>query len=76
METHSLVAIAAVVAVIIGFTLGRYRTYAFQNRGDARLSRAIGERFRPPDYYLLNHLTLRVEDGTDLPPKNRLPRVT
>jgi len=56
--------IAIVVALIIGFVLGRYKAYAFQNRSEARLSRALKMRFLAPDYHLLNHVTLRLEDGT------------
>ena len=56
--------IAIIVALIIGFVLGRYKTYAFQNRSEARLSRALKMRFVAPDYHLLNHVTLRLEDGT------------
>ena len=56
--------IAVVVALVVGFILGRYKTYAFQNRSEARLSRALKMRFVPPDYHLLNHVTLRLEDGT------------
>jgi hypothetical protein len=56
--------IAVLVALVIGFILGRYKTYAFQNRSEARLSRALKMRFVPPDYHLLNHVTLRLEDGT------------
>ena len=56
--------IAIIVALIIGFVLGRYKSYAFQNRGEARLSRALKMRFVAPDYHLLNHVTLRLEDGT------------
>jgi hypothetical protein len=56
--------IAIIVALIIGFFLGRYKTYAFQNRSEARLSRALKMRFAAPDYHLLNHVTLRLEDGT------------
>ncbi len=55
---------AILVALIIGFVLGRYRTYAFQNRSEARLSRRLKMRFLPADYHLLNHVTLRLEDGT------------
>jgi hypothetical protein len=58
------VCIAILVALIIGFVLGRYKTYAFQNRSEARLSRALQMRFVAPDYHLLNHVTLRLEDGT------------
>jgi hypothetical protein len=56
--------IAIIVALIIGFVLGRYKTYVFQNRSEARLSRALKTRFAAPDYHLLNHVTLRLEDGT------------
>jgi Nuclease-related domain len=56
--------IAVLVALIIGFALGRYRTHAFQNRGEARLSRALKKRFVAPDYHLLNHVTLLLKDGT------------
>jgi hypothetical protein len=60
--------IAVLLALVIGFAIGRYRAraaqYAIQNRGEARLSRAIQTRFRPPDYHLLNHITLRLQDGT------------
>lgn len=59
--------IAVFVALVIGFVLGRYQTHqthAFQNRGEARLSRALKMRFVAPDYHLLNHVTLRLKDGT------------
>src|ERR1700722_12090050 len=43
------------VALCVGFALGRYfRTYVFQNRGEALLSRAARRRFRSPDYHLMN----------------------
>jgi hypothetical protein len=50
--------VALLTALAIGFALGRYRTHVFQNRGEARLSRAVQGRFGAPDYHLLNHLTL------------------
>jgi hypothetical protein len=56
--------IAILVALVVGFALGRYKTHAFQNRGEARLSRALKRQFVAPDYHLLNHITLRLEDGT------------
>lgn len=54
------------LAFVIGFALGRghYRAYAFQNRGEVRLSRATKEHFLPPDYHLMNHITLQLGDGT------------
>ena len=60
--------IAVLLALAIGFVIGRYKAraaqYAIQNRGEVRLSRAVKTRFRPPDYHLLNHITLRLKDGT------------
>ena len=44
--------------------IGRYQAPAIQNRGEVRLSRDVKTRFRPPDYHLLNHITLRLKDGT------------
>jgi len=52
------------LALAIGFAIGRYKAHAIQNRGEARLSREVKTRFRPPDYHLLNHITLRLKDGT------------
>ena len=56
--------IAVLVALVIGFVLGRYQTHVFQNRGEARLSRALKMKLVAPDYHLLNHVTLRLKDGT------------
>lgn len=56
--------IALIVALSLGFTLGRFRTHLFQNRGEAKLTRALQERFAAPDYHLLNHVTLRLREGT------------
>jgi len=54
-------------AVAVGFAIGRYRThrtYSSQNRSEALLSRVVQTHFGPPDYHLLNHVTLRLQDGT------------
>lgn len=51
----------------MGFFLGRtrsYRTTVFQNRGEALVSQIILENFGPPDYHLINHATLQMENGT------------
>lgn len=60
--------IAVFVAWVLGFLVGRYRGHYrnqdLQNRGEAMLSRALAQRFTAPDYHLLNHITLRVRDGT------------
>lgn len=55
------------LALAIGFFIGRYRASrvsAFQNRGEALLSRVAQANFGPPDYHLMNHVTLGLKDGT------------
>lgn len=57
-------------ALAVGFIIGRYRarrayrSCAFQNRGEALLSRVALAHFGPPDYHLMNHVTLKLKDGT------------
>ena len=65
-----------VAALTLGFTFGRlgayrgyrgyrgYRAYGYQNHGEALLSRVLQTNFGPPDYHLMNHVTLRLTDGT------------
>jgi hypothetical protein len=64
LETTVIVALLTVLPLAIGFALGKYRTHIFQNRGEAKLSRALTIRFLPPDFHLLNHLTIPLPDGT------------
>jgi hypothetical protein len=58
------------LALAIGFVIGRSRAsrayYAStrQNLGEALLSRVVQANFGPPDYHLMNHVTLELEDGT------------
>lgn len=58
------------LALVVGFIIGRRRghrgslTESFQNRGEALLSRVVLSNFAPPDYHLMNHITLQVPDGT------------
>jgi len=58
------------LALAIGILIGRYRAYrayrafAFQNRGEALVSRLVVTNFGSPDYHLMNHVTLRMKDGT------------
>lgn len=62
---HLLVALA--VSGLLGYGLGRYRASSFsscQNRGEASISHAIQVNFVPPDFHLLNHITLKLQDGT------------
>lgn len=54
-------------AIAFGFVLGRTRSYyttVFQNRGEALVSRVVLKNFGPPDYHLINHVTLQMKDGT------------
>jgi hypothetical protein len=56
-----------IVALAVGFVIGRLRASrvaSFQNRGEALLSRVTTMNFGPPDYHLMNHVTLRMNDGT------------
>lgn len=62
--------IILLAALALGFWLGllserhRQRRYEMQNRGELLLRGAVATHFAPPDYHLMNHLTLRCEDGT------------
>lgn len=56
-----------VIALVVGFALGRSQRRperSFQNDGESRLSRTIRACFNAPNYHLLNHITLRMNDGT------------
>ncbi len=58
------------IAIAVGFVIGRYgasrasRASVFQNRGEALVSRVARMNFGPPDYHLMNHVTLQMQDGT------------
>lgn len=56
--------VSVLIAFLIGLLLGRYRARRYQNSGEALVSKAVRANFAPPDYHLLNHVTLRVSDGT------------
>ncbi|MEX2374163.1 MAG: hypothetical protein WD942_01075, partial [Dehalococcoidia bacterium] len=59
-------------AAAVGFILGRRRIRRiggrrfpkFQNSGEAQVSDVLRAHFVPPDYHLMNHVTLRMDDGT------------
>lgn len=58
-------------ALALGFLIGRRRrTFhlrhapTFQNSGEALVSRVLVSEFRPPDYHLMNHVTIQMDDGT------------
>lgn len=58
------------LALALGFVIGRcrasraYPATSFQNRGELLLSRIALKNFGPPDYHLMNHVTLQMSDGT------------
>ena len=52
------------LALAIGYLLGRYRATSYQNRGETLLRREIQTTFSGPDFHLLNHITLKIKDGT------------
>ena len=60
----------AFIALAVGYIIGRRKSHgeaagaSFQNRGEALLSRIVLSNFAPPDYHLLNHVTLRLTNGT------------
>ena len=60
--------VVGLIGWLLGFLVGRYRRSVragtFQNRGEALLSLELKRRFLAPDYHLMNHLTLRLADGT------------
>jgi Nuclease-related domain len=64
--TVDLFLVCILVALAVGFALGRYGAHraAYQNHGEALLSRALQTYFGPPDYHLLNHVTLQLKNGT------------
>jgi hypothetical protein len=66
------------VAALTGFVLGKWRASPrgkarhfgairfprFQNSGEQLVSRMLQSNFGAPDYHLMNHVTLRMADGT------------
>lgn len=63
---HATIA-AACLALVVGFLAGRrraYRTDGFQTLGEILLTDELLAHFGFPDYHLMNHITLRLPDGT------------
>ena len=75
---RSVLYILLAVAAVVGFVLGRrrpsdtggfrsfgaWRFPSFQNSGEELVARVLLGQFRAPDYHLMNHVTLRMADGT------------
>ena len=64
MDTFATNVLVSLVALVVGYVIGRRPMHLFQNRGEAELRGAILKRCRPPEFHLLNHVTLRTKDGT------------
>jgi restriction system protein len=56
--------IALAVFSALGYLAGRYRVDQLQNTGEALVARTLQTTFAPPDYHLLNNVTLPVHDGS------------
>lgn len=52
------------LALGTGYFLGRHRTSSLQNSGEALVCRELQATFLGPDFHLLNHITLKIKDGT------------
>lgn len=75
---RSILYILLGAASVLGFLLGRrgrpaeggvrrlgaWRFPSFQNSGESLVSQVLTRHFRAPDYHLMNHVTLRMDDGT------------
>jgi len=56
--------VALLVALVVGFWLGRFRRTTVENQGEAAVRRALTQNFTGPAYHLLNNITLPFDDGT------------
>ena len=63
-KLYLLIALALAISYALGRFHARYRTSTFQNRGEALVSRELQSNFSGPDYHLLNHVTLKLKNGT------------
>lgn len=69
---YVLLAAAAALGFVIGRrfpgrgsrSFGAWHFPTFQNSGEALVSRVLLSHFGPPDYHLMNHVTIRMDDGT------------
>jgi hypothetical protein len=56
-----------VVGFLTGFAINSYRRFSIrtsQNRGEASVQKVIVANFSPPQYHLLNNVTIPFRDGT------------
>lgn len=64
MINYSYILGALAIGCLLGYGFARYRSHSFQNRGETLVSHAINSKFGSSDYHLLNHITLKLKDGT------------
>lgn len=64
MINYSYILGALAIGCLLGYGFGRYRSHSFQNRGESLVSHAIQAKFGSSNYHLLNHITLKLKDGT------------
>lgn len=67
LKLKQMTVLYIIIALAVGFGIGNYRASSqssFQNRGEALLSRVVLKNFGSPDYHLMNHVTLQMNDGT------------
>jgi len=68
LDARTIIYVLAALAA--GYLVGRRRSRGYrvgaslQNDGESLLSRVLLSNFTSPDYHLLNHVTLRVNNGT------------
>ena len=63
-KLYLVIALALAISYALGRFHARYRTSTFQNRGEALVSSELQSNFSGPDYHLLNHITLKLKNGT------------
>ena len=64
MFSYSYILAALAIGAVFGYGISRYRVHTFQNRGEAFVRREIQANFSGLDFHLLNHITLKLKDGS------------
>jgi hypothetical protein len=64
ITTYQQLLVGLIIGGLLGYSLLRLRIYCHQNRGEALVSQTIQATFYPPNFHLLNHITLKLKDGT------------
>ena len=64
MLSYQHVLIALAIGCLLGYAIARVRASSFQNRGEALVCRELQAHFGSPDFHLLNHITLKIDNDT------------